>query len=100
MAAVMSGITILLRALPLLLPRSLLRTRLMLHLNQQLPLCVMVILVLHAVAEPGTTFAPVAEILSLVVVGASYVRWRNALVSVVVGLAALALLSPLVPPGL
>jgi branched-subunit amino acid transport protein AzlD len=91
---VMSGITILLRAFPLLMPRALLRTPWMLRLNQELPLCVMVILVVHSLASPGATAPLPAELLALVAVAVTYLRWRNALLSVVTGLATLALVAP------
>ena len=94
--AVMSGITILLRAVPLILPPSLLRSRWMLSLNQVLPLCVMVILVIHSLAASGSHAPLMAETLALVAVAISYLRWRNALLSVVIGLISLGLVAPLV----
>ncbi len=92
---VMSGITILLRAVPLLMSRSLLRTRWMLRLNQELPLCVMIILVIHSLSTPEVTAPLMAESIALAAVAASYLRWRNALLSVVLGLVTLAVLPPL-----
>jgi len=73
-----------------------LRSRWMLRLNQELPLCVMVILVIHSLTAPGTTAPLLAEILALAVVAITYLRWRNALLSVVLGLFTLGLLAPLV----
>lgn len=89
----MSGLTIFLRAIPLLLSKSMLRTPWMLRLNQSLPLCVMVVLVAHSLGAPGESKPLLAEILALGIVALSYLRWRNALLSVVVGLAALTLLT-------
>jgi branched-subunit amino acid transport protein AzlD len=93
--AVMSGITILLRSVPLLMRKSLLRTSWMLRLNRELPLCVMVILVAHSLGASGASNALLPELLALCIVAASYLRWRNALVSVVIGLGALTLLTRL-----
>lgn len=88
--AVMGGITFVLRALPLAAHRPLSRSRLAGALNRRLPLCVMVVLLL--VSLKGTPLEPVllaSELLALVVVALSYLRWRNPLVSVVAGVAAL-----------
>jgi len=95
---VMAVITIALRALPMLIRRSIFTRPWMMRLNRTLPLCVMVILLAHALAdgsEPLATLWPklLAEALALVCVVASYWRWRHALVSVVIGLAALALIT-------
>jgi branched-subunit amino acid transport protein AzlD len=89
----MSALTIMLRAVPLLMRKSLLRSSWMLRLNQELPLCVMVILVAHSLAAPGASGSLVMEIVALGAVAASYLLWRNALLSVMIGLAALALLT-------
>ena len=96
--AVMSAITLALRALPLLIRRSVFTRPWMVHLNRTLPLAVMVILVAHTLAgggEPLATLWPklLAQALALVFVALSYWRWRHALVSVVIGLAALALIA-------
>jgi branched-subunit amino acid transport protein AzlD len=91
--AVMSSLTILLRAVPLLISRSVLRAPWMLRLNQELPLCVMVILVAHSLSGSGPVTPLIEEIISLGAVGASYLRWRNALLSVVIGLAVLSVLA-------
>jgi branched-subunit amino acid transport protein AzlD len=95
--AVMSAVTIALRALPLLIRRSVFTRPWMMRLNRTLPLCVMVVLVAHTLAgsgQPLAAFWPklLAQALALIVVAASYWRWRHALVSVVIGLAALALI--------
>jgi len=62
-------------------------------LNRELPLCVMVILVTHSLST-GSTATPLgAEIVALAAVALSYLRWRNALFSVIVGLGVLAMLT-------
>lgn len=88
---VMSGITIFLRAVPLLITRSFFRTRWMINLNQELPLCVMIILVVHSLAPSDINPNLLGELIALVLVAVSYLRWRNALLSVVLGLGMLAL---------
>jgi branched-subunit amino acid transport protein AzlD len=90
---VMSGVTILLRAVPLFMRKSLLRTPWMLRLNQELPLCVMVILVANSLGRATASVSLLAEIAALCAVATSYLRWRNALLSVTIGLAALSLLA-------
>jgi branched-subunit amino acid transport protein AzlD len=85
----MSTLTIALRALPLLMNRSALRRPWMTALNRDLPLCVMVILVMHSLSASHSTTHLAAEIVALGVVAASYLRWRNALLSVVIGLGTL-----------
>ncbi len=93
--AIMSAITIVLRALPLMISRAMLATPRMTRLNQALPLCVMVILVAHSLAGGGADVAAVpAKLLALSAVAISYWRWRNALLSVVIGLLAMAWLIP------
>ncbi|RKT21763.1 branched-subunit amino acid transport protein AzlD [Paraburkholderia sp. RAU2J] len=90
---VMSALTILLRALPLLMHRSVLRSPWMTTLNLELPMCVMVILVTHSVVA-GSSAAPIVDqVVALVAVALSYIRWRNALVSVGIGLGLLAILT-------
>lgn len=88
--AIMGALTFGLRALPLVVWRHLARSRLAADLNRSLPLCVMVIL-LCASLKGGVGAAPqlLAELLALAIAGASYLRWRNPLVSVVVGVLAL-----------
>ena len=95
--AVMSAITILLRAVPLLLHKSLLRAPWMLHLNQELPLCVMVILVAHSLAAAGGSGTLLPQMwlqaVALGFVAGSYLLWRNALGSVALGLLVLGMLT-------
>jgi branched-subunit amino acid transport protein AzlD len=91
----MSAITIGLRALPLLIRRSVFTRPWMVRLNRTLPLCVMVVLVAHTLAGGGAPLVwprLLAQVLALAIVAASYWRWRHALLSVVIGLAALALI--------
>ncbi|WP_332451432.1 AzlD domain-containing protein [Burkholderia ubonensis] len=90
---IMSALTVALRALPLLLHRSVLRSSWMTILNRELPLCVMMILVTHSLVGGHSTARLGAEVVALAVVALSYLRWRNALLSVIVGLGALALLT-------
>lgn len=88
--AVMGGITFLLRALPLAAHKGLARSRLATELNRRLPVCVMVVLLL--VSLNGTPSQPgllVSELLALGAAGITYLRWRNPLLSVVIGVAAL-----------
>lgn len=93
----MSGITILLRAVPLLMSKSWLRAPWMLRLNQELPLCVMVVLILTSMGSsgvPGPLWSHTGpQIFALGCVAFSYLRWRNALGSVVLGLVVLSLLT-------
>lgn len=95
--AVMSGITMLLRAVPLLMRKSLLRAPWVSRLNQELPLCVMVILVANSLGASEVSGASWArlwpQLLALGCVATSYLRWRNALGSVVLGLVVLGLLT-------
>lgn len=65
-------------------------------LNRELPLCVMVILVMHSLSASGTATPLGVEIVGLAVVALSYLRWRNALLSVVMGLGVLAMLMRLI----
>ncbi|MET1475584.1 MULTISPECIES: AzlD domain-containing protein [Burkholderia] len=90
---IMSVLTIALRALPLLLHRSVLRSSWMTTLNRELPLCVMIILVTHSLAGSHSTAPLGAEVIALAAVALSYLRWRNALLSVITGLGVLALLT-------
>ena len=94
--AIMGVITFVLRALPLLMRRSLLDAPWMSRLNRDLPLCVMVILVLHALGGSGPLLPGLllAQLAALAAVALSYLRWRSALLSVGVGLLVLALLAP------
>lgn len=93
---VMGGITFLLRALPLIAHRNLLRSRLAERLNRHMPLCVMTVLLLVSLkGSPSEPLRLASELLALVVVGLSYLRWRNPLLSVVVGVAALGIIGQL-----
>lgn len=87
---VMGAITFALRALPLALYRQLVSSRMVAALNERLPLCVMVVLLLFSLR--GGMQAPglaAAEWVALAVVAAVHLRWRNPLASVVSGIAAL-----------
>lgn len=87
---VMAAITFLLRALPLAAHRPLSRSKLAAELNRRLPLCVMVILLLASFkGTPAVPSVLVPELLALGVVALTYLRWRNPLLSVVAGVAAL-----------
>ena len=88
--AVMGAITFLLRALPLAAHKPLSRSRLAADLNRRLPLCVMVILLLVSLkGAPADPSVLVSELLALVLVALTYLRWRNPLLSVVAGVAVL-----------
>lgn len=93
---IMSGLTILLRALPLLMHRSVLRSSWMAMLNRELPLCVMVILATHSLSANSAAAPLGVEIVALAAVALSYLRWRNALLSVIIGLGVLAMLTRLI----
>ncbi|GAA5236952.1 AzlD domain-containing protein [Verticiella sediminum] len=88
--AVMGAITFSLRAFPLIAYRWLAHSRLIEALNRRLPLCVMVVLLLHSLegspAQPGML---ASELLSLAIVAVVYLRLRNPLIGVVVGVAVL-----------
>lgn len=87
---VMAGITFLLRALPLAAHKTLSRSRIAGELNRRLPLCVMVILLLVSLkGSPADVSALVPELLALGLVALTYLQWRNPLLSVVAGVAAL-----------
>lgn len=62
-------------------------------LNRELPLCVMVILVTHSLSASSPASPLGAQIVALAAVALSYLRWRNALLSMIVGLAVLAMLT-------
>lgn len=85
----MGLLTFALRAAPLLLPKSWLRSQLLADLNGALPLCVLVLLILAGLSwEVPTTGNPmvlIAEGLSLLVVLGLYIRWRNVLLCMVAG---------------
>jgi len=87
---VMGGLTFLLRVLPLAVWRQLARSRIADALNRRLPLCVMAILLCASLkGGPAQPAQLAAELLALAVAGLSYLKWRNPLISVVVGVAAL-----------
>lgn len=93
----MGVITLILRAFPTLVPQRLLRQRWLLALNFALPMAVMTILImasLNLFTEQFTTIRLSAEIIALVFVLLSYIRWRNVFISLAVGIGSLnALLS-------
>nr|WP_080430480.1 AzlD domain-containing protein [Burkholderia ubonensis] len=95
---IMSALTVALRALPLLLHRSVLRSSWMTILNRELPLCVMMILVTHSLVGGHSTAPLGAEVVALAVVALSYLRWRNALLSVIVGLGGASAAHVVYPP--
>lgn len=88
----MGAVTFALRAAPLFLPKIWMQSALLKALNFALPLCVMTLLILASLKLDAAFSQPrylLAEVLSLLLVLASYMRWRNVLVSMVVGVAAL-----------
>ncbi|MEQ4619174.1 MAG: AzlD domain-containing protein [Corticimicrobacter sp.] len=88
--AIMSALTILLRLLPLATQRFLGNNRAIDALNRTLPLAIMVILTLASLKGGGNEPMRLgAELLALGLVALSYLRWRNTLLSVVLGVAAL-----------
>lgn len=93
----MGGITLILRAFPTLVPQRLLRQRWLLALNFALPMAVMTILImasLNLFTEQFTMTRLSAEIIALVFVLLSYIRWHNVFISLAVGIGSLnALLS-------
>lgn len=93
----MGGITLILRAFPTIVPQRLLRQRWLLALNFALPMAVMTILImasLNLFTEQFTMTRLSAEIIALVFVLLSYIRWRNVFISLAVGIGSLnALLS-------
>ncbi|MET3445515.1 AzlD domain-containing protein [Ralstonia pickettii] len=89
---IMSVLTILLRASPLMINRAALRSRVVTQLNKELPLCVMVVLVANALGRSGMPSQIGQELIALCGVGLTYLMWRNAMLSVVAGIAGLTLL--------
>ena len=88
----MGGVTFLLRAAPLLLPKSWLKAKLLTDLNAALPLSVLVLLLLTAlrtddVHTNGSYLA--AELLAVGCVLLVHIRFRNVLFSMIAGVAAL-----------
>ncbi|AUZ05992.1 MULTISPECIES: AzlD domain-containing protein [Vitreoscilla] len=90
----MSALTFFLRAAPTLLPRKILESRWLSALNFALPLSVMVVLILaslsfnNAIKTQEWTFL-ISQIMALVLVLLIYMRSRNVLVAMVVGVASL-----------
>ena len=88
----MGGITLILRAFPTLVPQRLLRQRWLLALNFALPMAVMTILImasLNLFTEQFTMSRLSAEIIALVFVLLSYIRWHNVFISLAVGIGSL-----------
>lgn len=88
----MGGITLILRAFPTLVPQRLLRQRWLLALNFALPMAVMTILImasLNLFTEQFTMTRLIAEIIALVFVLLSYIRWHNVFISLAVGIGSL-----------
>ena len=90
----MGALTFALRAAPLLLPKRWLQSQLLADLNAALPLCVLILLILaglHIPAAPveGNWGYLAAELLALLVVLLLYIRWRNVLLCMAAGVAAL-----------
>lgn len=91
---VMGGITLLLRALPLIFAKQLAHRTWLSRLNQYLPLCVMVILTCVSIDIPHKTPTQISyEAIALLVAAASYIWQRNTLLSVALGILTLSLLS-------
>ncbi|GAA5094727.1 AzlD domain-containing protein [Wohlfahrtiimonas larvae] len=88
----MGMITLILRAFPTIVPQRLLRQRWLLALNFALPMAVMTILImasLNLFTEQFTMTRFSAEIIALVFVLLSYIRWRNVFISLAVGIGSL-----------
>lgn len=89
----MSVLTFLLRAAPTLLPRKLLESPWLNALNFALPLSVMVILILAALPLKAAVMNQqwqmlLAQLLALALVLLVYMRWRNVLIAMITGVAA------------
>ncbi|KGQ69729.1 hypothetical protein OA57_10705 [Chelonobacter oris] len=88
------------RALPLFLPQRWLQAGWLQSLNQALPLCIMLILLLSSLKIPTALSAsfiePLIELVALSAVLLSYIRWRNTLLSVVIGVVGINLLYRLI----
>ncbi|MBE2893590.1 AzlD domain-containing protein [Spirabiliibacterium falconis] len=77
------------RGLPLLMPASWLQMRWLQSLNQMLPLCIMLILLLSSLSLPhfsGNWLPFLRELTALCIVLLSYRMWHNTLLSVVIGI--------------
>jgi len=83
--------TFFLRAAPVLIPRRWLASPLLQALNRFLPLCVMVILVANTFTRlEGPLLKPfAAQLLALVIVLLSYIRFKNVLLSMILGVGSL-----------
>lgn len=83
--------TFFLRAAPIVIPRKWLASPLLQALNHFLPLCVMVALVLTTFTKfKAPILAPVsAQILALILVLLSYIRFKNVLLSMLLGVGGL-----------
>src|SRR5690625_4535542 len=83
--------TFFLRAAPIVIPRLWLSSPLLLALNRFLPLCVMVALVLTSFTKfEAPLFAPAsAQVLALIIVLLSYIRFKNVLLSMLLGVGSL-----------
>ncbi|MBE2896397.1 AzlD domain-containing protein [Pasteurellaceae bacterium HPA106] len=85
----MAGAMVICRGFPLLMPASWLQMRWLQALNQMLPLCIMLILLLSSLSLPTLSgdWLPFArELAALCVVLISYRTWHNTLLSVVIGI--------------
>lgn len=83
--------TFFLRAAPIVIPRKWLASPLLQALNRYLPLCVMVALVLTTFTKfESPIFVPAtAQVLALIVVLMSYIRFKNVLLSMILGVSSL-----------
>jgi len=83
--------TFFLRAAPIVIPRKWLASPLLQALNRFLPLCVMVALVLTTFTKfEAPILAPaIAQVLALIFVLISYIRFKNVLLSMLLGVGSL-----------
>ena len=88
----MGTITLILRAFPALVPQRLLRQRWLLALNYALPMAVMTILIMASLNYFSESYEPsrfIAEIIAIIFVLISYIRWNNVFISLAVGIGTL-----------
>ncbi len=88
----MGAITLILRAFPALVPQRLLRQRWLLALNYALPMAVMTILILASLnyfSESYSASRFISEIIAIVFVLISYIRWNNVFISLAIGIGTL-----------
>ena len=91
----MAGVTLFTSMMPIILPKHLLDSPLLLAVNRGLPLAVMTLLILTSLQWQNTdnhvALSPllVSQLLALLVVLLSYHYWKQLLVSMLVGLASL-----------